>query len=72
MNLLDTVFARYASLVLNLEIYEFGRAVVTYLRKPVGNSKIYPLDIEVQYIRSYLKKQTECKFKSFYNIVSYC
>ncbi|KAL6461078.1 hypothetical protein MHYP_G00310440 [Metynnis hypsauchen] len=60
MQLLETVFTRLrdASLVLNLEKCEFGKGVVTYLGKVVGNGMVRPLDAKVQAISSFPTPQT--------------
>lgn len=55
LNILDTlreVFSRLggALLTLNLATCEFGKAVVTYLGKQVGQGQVWPLSARIQAI----------------------
>ncbi|KAL6484124.1 hypothetical protein MHYP_G00061690 [Metynnis hypsauchen] len=61
MQLLETVFTRLreASLVLNLGKCKFGKCVVAYLLKVVGNGMVRPLDAKVQAISSFPTPQTQ-------------
>ncbi|KAL6460928.1 hypothetical protein MHYP_G00308940 [Metynnis hypsauchen] len=73
MQLLETVFTRLrdASLVLNLEKCEFGKGVVTYLGKVVGNGMVKPLDAKVQAINSFPTPQTPRELKRFLGMAGY-
>ncbi|KAL6467197.1 hypothetical protein MHYP_G00250010 [Metynnis hypsauchen] len=73
MQLLETVFTRLrdASLVLNLEKCEFGKGVVTYLGKVVGNGMVRPLDAKVQAISSFPTPQTPRELKRFLGMAGY-
>ncbi|KAL7852048.1 hypothetical protein SRHO_G00178330 [Serrasalmus rhombeus] len=73
MQLQEIVFTRLrdASLVLNLEKCEFGKGVVTYLSRVVGNGMVQPLDAKVQAISSFSTPQTQRELKRFLGMTGY-
>ncbi|XP_076877760.1 uncharacterized protein LOC143526887 isoform X2 [Brachyhypopomus gauderio] len=73
LEVLDIVFRRLheASLVLNLEKCEFGRAVVSYLGKMVGQGHVKPLDAKVQAIAEFPVPTTRRELRRFLGMAGY-
>lgn len=87
LELLELVFNLLlnASLVLNLDKCEFGRGVVSYLGKQVGQGVVKPLSAKIQVIRMFPAHKTRhnlCRFlgmagyyqcfcKNFFNMVHF-
>lgn len=67
VNSLHKVFERLkqASLTLNLAKCEFGKAVVMYLGKKVGQGQVRPVDAKVQAILDFPAPQTRREFRRF-------
>ena len=73
MGSLRTVFQRLAdaSLTLNLDKCEFGKATVTYLGKQVGGGKVRPLEAKVEAITSFRVPTTRRELRCFLGMTGY-
>ncbi len=73
LDTLHDVFPRLcnASLTLNLAKCEFGKAVVTYLGKQVGQGCVSPVSSKVQAILNFLAPQTRRELHRFLGMAGY-
>ena len=73
MKTLTKVFAHLysASLTLNLAKCEFGKAVVTYLGKQVGQGNVLPDAAKVPAIIDFPAPQTRCDLRRFLGMAGY-
>lgn len=73
MDMLREVFARLkdASLTVNLAKCEFGKAVVTYLGKQVGQGQVRPLTAKVQAILDFPVPTTRRQLRRFLGMRGY-
>lgn len=73
MEILTDVFHRLerASLTLNLAKCDFGKAMVTYLRKQVGQGQVRPMLAKVQAILDFPAPQTRRELRRFLGMVGY-
>lgn len=73
MRTLRVIFERLcaASLTLNLAKCEFGKAVVTYLGKQVGQGRVCPVTAKVQAILDFPAPQTRRELRRFLGMAGY-
>lgn len=73
ISILHDVFSHLAagSLTSNLVKCEIAKASVTYLGKPVGNSKVHPVDTKVNAILVYPIPTTQRKLQRFLGMAGY-
>ncbi|KAF7657930.1 hypothetical protein LDENG_00020310, partial [Lucifuga dentata] len=62
---------RAASLTLNLAKCAFGKAIITYLGKQVGQGQVCPITAEVQAIVDFLVPQTRRELRRFLGMCGY-
>lgn len=70
---LHEIFSRLksTSLTLNLAKCEFGKAIVSYLGKKVGQGQVHPVEAKVQVISDFPAPQTRCELHRFLGMAGY-
>lgn len=73
INTLREVFSRLAkaSLTVNLAKCEFGKAVITYLGKQVGQGQVRPVNAKVEAIREFPVPKTKRELRRFLGMIGY-